>query len=523
MINDLKTSGTHISYWTNSVVPRMYKPLDKNIDTDIVIVGGGISGITMAYELTLRGRDVVIIEDGMIGSGETGRTTAHLTCALDDRYYHLENVHGKEKAKLAAESHNAAIGYIETIVKNEQIDCDFERLDGYLFLHPSDKIESLKKEFEATREAGLKTEWLDNVPGIGKESGPCIKFPAQAQFHIMKYLHGLCTAIEKRNGKIFTETHAAKIDEKGIETTGKHRVNANHVVIATNTPVNNRFVIHTKQSPHRTYVIGARVQKGLSKALWWDTGDQEIKGTAQPYHYVRMAALDDQHDLLICGGEDHMTGVADNDVPEENRYGRLEQWTRERFPVEEVVYRWSGQVMEPMDGMAFIGRNPMDSDNTYIVTGDSGNGMTHGTIAAMIIPDLIEGKQHPWAGLYDPDRFKFLSVGQNFIRDNTIVVRELIKGYAHHPELKALREVKKDEGRIVEIKGEKYGAYRDARDMLHIVSVQCPHLGCIVRWNNDENSWDCPCHGSRFTIEGKVINGPSNSDLSYYHFPEETF
>jgi glycine/D-amino acid oxidase-like deaminating enzyme/nitrite reductase/ring-hydroxylating ferredoxin subunit len=522
MINDLKTSGAHISFWTNTVQARSYKPLQENTRTDVVIVGGGMAGISIAYTLASRGREVVVVEDGLIGSGETGRTTAHLVTALDDRYYHIENIYGKEKAKLAAESHAAAIDYIEEVITREHIDCDFERLSGYLFCHPSDTIDNIDKEYEAALRAGLDVKKISNIPGIRAVSGPCIEFKNQGQFHIMKYLNGLCEYIEQHGGRIYTQTHAQKIDDEGITTEDGFTIKASHIVIATNTPVNDRYVIHTKQAPYRTYVIAAKTRKGsFPRALWWDTGNQDANTPAKPYHYIRLQELDTEYDLLISGGEDHVTGVTD--TPEENRYALLEQWTREKFPIEEVLYHWSGQVMEPIDSLAFIGHNPMDNDHTYIVTGDSGNGMTHSTIAAMMIPDLIEGKDHPWAKLYDPGRFKVFSAGQTFMKDNMSVLAEWFKGYAGHPDLKDFYAVKKDEGKIVEVKGHKYGAYRDKDQALHIVSAVCPHLKCIIKWNSDEDSWDCPCHGSRFTIDGKVINGPANNDLPYFHYQNEMF
>jgi glycine/D-amino acid oxidase-like deaminating enzyme/nitrite reductase/ring-hydroxylating ferredoxin subunit len=523
MIKDIKTSGNHISFWSNSEQAQEYHPLRKDIHTDVVIVGAGITGLSIGYMLAKRGHGVVILDDGLPGSGETGRTTAHLVTALDDRYRHIEHLHGAEKAQLAAESHREAINLIEEIIKKEQIHCDFERVSGYLFRHASDEPDALEKELEAAIRAGVDVQMVDSLPGLPSEN-KALEFGRQAQFHIGKYINGLCRALEKHGAKIYTSTHAKKISHEGVETEESFVVKSNHIVVATNTPVNNRFVIHTKQTPYRTYVIAAKIEKGvLPKALWWDTGDQSSANTAKPYHYVRIQELDQTHDLLISGGEDHITGVIDNNVPEENRYMALEKWTRERFPIREVSYHWSGQVMETMDALAFIGRNPMDKDNVYIATGDSGNGMTHATIAAMLIPDLIEGKANPWEKLYDPGRFKLFAAGGNFIRDNMGVLTELFRGYTHHPDLQSFREVKKEEGKIVEVNGEKYGAYRDDSGNLHIVTAICPHMKCVVKWNNDEDSWDCPCHGSRFTIDGKVVNGPANENLQYFHYPLEKF
>lgn len=511
------TSGKNISFWTNSINPIFYEKLKQNLNTDVVIVGGGIAGITIAYCLINSGKKVVLVEDGGIGSGETGRTTAHLVSALDDRYYELEKMFGDEKTSLIAESHSTAIDFIENICKEKLIDCDFERLDGYLFLHPTDERESLHKEFIAARKAGLNVEELPEVPGM-KEKMPCVKFSNQAQFHPLKYLRALAELIRKGGGSLYTETHASKIYPEGITTADGFRVSAKHIVVATNSPVNNKYVMHLKQYPYRSYVIGAKVKKGsIAKALWWDTGDLSANSEIPPYHYVRLQKLDADYDLLICGGEDHPTGVAKEErIAEEDRYGLLENWMRERFDAEEIIYQWSGQVMEPMDSLAYIGRNPMDKDNVYIVTGDSGNGMTHGTIAGMLITDLINGKENKWEKIYAPSRFKAFTAGKTFFK-------EFVGGFFSYLKDKPsiipsieYATIEKGEAKIVEIEGKKVGAYRDQEDRLHFIDTACTHLKCEVKWNNDEKSWDCPCHGSRFSFEGKVLNGPANKDLPHH-------
>jgi glycine/D-amino acid oxidase-like deaminating enzyme/nitrite reductase/ring-hydroxylating ferredoxin subunit len=511
------TSGKNISFWTSSVEPIAFQPLDKDIQTNVVIVGGGISGLSIAYSLIQSGQKVVVIEDGNIGSGETGRTTAHLVTALDDRYYHLESVFGEDETRLIAESQEAAIDFIERTVKAHSIDCDFERLDGYLFLHPTDKPDSLASELKALLRAGVEAVELPVTPGLN-ESSPCIKFYDQAQFHPLKYLKGLCEAIVKMGGQIFTGTHADKIDSSGVVTSGGHKVVAENVVIATNSPVNNKFVMHLKQYAYRTYVIGARVKKGsIPKALWWDTGDFKTNSRIPPYHYVRVHKLDDNYDLLICGGEDHPVGMADEDrISEEDHYSLLEYWLKKHFTVEDIIYQWSGQVIEPMDSLAYIGRNPMDKDNVYIVTGDSGNGMTNGTIAGIIIADLINGKENPWSKLYDPGRFKLFSAGNVFFSELVGGTIAYLKNKPHDVKAIELANIPVDEGRIVELEGKKVGAYRDKNRVLHVVGAECTHLKCIVKWNNSEKSWDCPCHGSRFMVDGNVINGPANNNLPYY-------
>ncbi|MCE3280611.1 MAG: puuB 1 [Bacteroidetes bacterium] len=511
------TSGKHMSFWIDSVLPLSFSPLKENINTDVVIVGGGIAGISIAYCLEQAGKKVIVVEDGNIGSGETGRTSAHLVCALDDRYYELQRIYGSEQTKHIADSHKQAIDLIERICKKENIKCDFERVDGYLFLHPTDKDESIEKELKAAKNAGLEIEAVEVMPGI-KDNSKSLKFLNQAQFHPMKYLKGLCEVLTARGVKIYTDTKADKIDHTGVVTKDGFRINSEYVVIATNTPVNNKYVMHLKQYAYRTYVIGARIKKGsVPKTLWWDTGDFSQNAEIPPYHYVRIQPFDNDYDLLICGGEDHAVGLVEDDkINEEDKYGLLEYWLRQRFEIIDIVYQWSGQVMEPFDSLGYIGRNPKDEKNIFIVTGDSGNGLTHATIAGILISDLINGKDNPWESIYDPSRFKLFSAGKTYFKELVGGMINYLKQKPKDPKSVELQSIRPGQGKIVELDGKKFGVYRDKQDQFHMVGAECTHMKCIIKWNNDEQSWDCPCHGSRFTTEGKVLNGPANDDLSYH-------
>ena len=510
--NGVITSGENISYWIDSIKPAEFETLNENIQTDILVIGGGIAGLTTAYCLLKAGRKVVLVEDGLIGSGESGRTTAHLTCALDDRYYEIEKAFGKKGSKKAAASHMAAIDWIENTITEKGINCDFERVDGFLFLHSTDKKKRLEKEFAATKTAKLQTEWIGHVPGMAAETSPCIRFPEQAQFHIMCYLTGLANAIINMGGKIYTKTHAKNINSNGAECNG-YEVRASHIVVATNTPVNNLVAIHTKQFPYRTYVIAMKVRRGrLQHALWWDTGDHDSKSLTAPYHYVRLQRFNDEYDLLIAGGEDHKTGQADDEgVIEEERYDALIKWTRKRFPMtEDIVYKWSGQVMEPVDYMAFIGKNPGD-DNIYIITGDSGNGMTHGTLGGIIITDIIQGIENKWAELYSPNRTP-LKLPKRYLSEVLNMVKQY-GDYISKADIHEVDELKPGDGAVLSKGLRRIALYRDEENKVHAFSAVCPHLGCILQWNGDEKTFDCPCHGSRFTKKGAVINGPAEEGL----------
>jgi glycine/D-amino acid oxidase-like deaminating enzyme/nitrite reductase/ring-hydroxylating ferredoxin subunit len=519
--NGKTTSGTHVSCWTDTAEAQSYLKLTQNITTQVAVVGAGIAGLTVAYCLAKAGKQVVVLEDGLVGSGETGRTTAHIVNALDDRYSEIESFFGEEGSRKAAESHTAAINLIEKIVTDEQIDCDFKRVDGYLFLHPTDKQKTLDEELEATHKAGIATEMVYSVPGIPSEKGPSLKFPNQAQFHPLKYLNGLADAFVRLGGRIYTQAHADKVKEGVVEANG-YQVQAEQVVVATNTPFNDWATMHTKQAPYRSYVIVARVPKNMIEpALWWDTGDQNSVWPTMPYNYVRTQPYDERYDLLIHGGADHKTGQAnkENEV-EESRYARLETWLRERFPqMEDVVYRWSGQVMEPVDDLGYIGKNPGD-DNVYIVTGDSGNGMTHGTLAGIIITDLITGKENPWAKLYDPGRVTVnLQTTKTYIEEQYTTLSQFVD-FLLPSDVESLQDINPGEAAIVG-KLKKVAVYRDEAGNFKAYSAVCPHMGCVVQWNNDEKSFDCPCHGSRFTCTGHLMNGPANTNLEEVSVPKK--
>lgn len=506
------------SLWIKTVSMPRTASLKKPIDTEVCVIGAGIAGLSTAYMLAKEGRKVVVLDDGSIAGGQTQVTTAHLASAVDDRFVEIERMHGEEGARLVAESHASAINRIETIVHDEQIKCDFYRVDGYLF--QGDKTnhddDLLDRELEAARRTGVMiVDRVPHAPIPGFDTGPCLCFARQAQFHPLKYLAGIARAILREGGEIYTKTHATHIiggEKAVVETENGPTVTADHAVVCTNTPINDLVAIHTKQAAYISYVVAAPVPAGtVPRALYWDTLD--------PYHYVRLQSImrggaGERHkmDMLIVGGEDHKTGQA-NDGAE--RFHRLETWARERFPMmQEVVLRWSGQVFEPVDGVAFIGRNPLDTKNIYIATGDSGMGMTHGTIAGMLITDLIQQRENRWEKLYDPSRRTLSALGE-YARENVNLAMQygqwLTPGEINSPE-----ELVPGQGAIIRRGLTKAAVFCDPDGELIEMSAMCPHLGCVVSWNGTEQTWDCPCHGSRFTAKGKVINGPANADLEVW-------
>lgn len=500
-------TAVNTSLWTETAPITDPPGLDTNKTCDVCIVGAGIAGLSVAYLLAKAGKKVIVLDDGPVASGQTHLTTAHLANEIDDRYTEIKRIHGDEGARLAAQSHTAAIDLIETICREEQIECDFQRVDGYLF-HAPGQPQILDDEFEVTRATGIvKVARCDHLPLAGFNGEKCLRFAEQGQFHPLKYLAGLTKAIVRLGGEVCCHTHVKSVkggDNAMVETTAGPHVSASAIVVATNTPVNDMFAIHTKQAPYRSYVVALRVPAGsVPRALYWDTLD--------PYHYVRVQAdeQDDSYEIVIVGGEDHKSGQASE---EHQRYERLEAWARGHFaPDGEVVYRWSGQVMETVDGLAFIGRNPGDKDNVYIATGDSGMGMTHGVIAGMLISDLILGKENPWAKLYDPARKPLGALGE-FAKENLNVAAQYAD-WVTPGEVKDANEIPKGCGAVMWNGTHKVACYRDDQGNVTKMTAVCPHLQCIVDWNDASKTWDCPCHGSIFAPDGKVLNGPANVDL----------
>lgn len=480
--------------------------LDQDLRVDVTIVGGGIAGLATAHQLTKEGKKVAVLDDGPTSGGETSRTTAHLTFYNDDGLQKVEARHGFEGLKKATESHSAAVDLIEANVTAEKIDCDFRRTEAYLFVSPNGYgYEFLEKELDAAHRIGLNdAHWVPRAPIPSFDTGKCLCYPRQGSFHPLKYLSGLSKAIRRRGSLIFNNTHVKKVtggDVATVETAYGATVMADAVVVATNTPVNDLVAIHTKQTAWRSYVIGFRLPRGVMPySLIWDTDE--------PYHYVRAHPKDD-YDILIVGGEDHKTGQA-NDP--DQRYARLEQWARSRFPeVQGIEYRWSGQVMEPIDYLGYIGRNPMDAQNVFIATGDSGMGMTHSHVGAILLTDLICGRENPWTTLYDPSRVRLKALG-TWASENLNVAAQYTDWITPQP-FKEASEIAPDMGAVIQRGLHKVAVYRDKEGQLHECSAVCPHLLGVVAWNYLEHTWDCPCHGSRFDPTGRVINGPANSDL----------
>ncbi|MBP3983377.1 FAD-dependent oxidoreductase [Pseudoxanthomonas helianthi] len=502
------SSARTLPIWTLDRISDGFRP-GLPPSADVVVVGAGVAGLTTACRLAQDGRDVCVVDREGIGQGESSRTTAHLASALDDRFYHLAHWHGAEGARRAAESHAAAIDWIERLAMSADDDCGFRRVPGYLFSYDG-KTDRLEKELGAARDAGLEVSFEAGIPQL-PNLGPALRFENQARIDMGRYLRILAETCRASGVKFCLDeiAEATGGDSPTVVSAAGTRLPAAAVVIATDVPFHERFAVHTKQAAYRTYVVAGPVDEGaLPDALIWDDGD--------PYHYIRLLDTADGK-WVIVGGEDHKTGQ-DHDP---KAFVRLQEWAREKLPgVHSFTHAWSGQIIEPADGLAFIGADAGGEENLYVITGDSGNGITHGTLGGLLIADLIAGRDNAWATLYDPKR-KLLRASGDWIRENTNVALQY-RDWVESGDIARPEELAPGEGAVVRHGMHRIAVYRKGDGDFAAFSAQCPHLGCAVRWSPQEKSWDCPCHGSRFDAQtGAVLNGPANAPLQPSAWPLE--
>jgi glycine/D-amino acid oxidase-like deaminating enzyme/nitrite reductase/ring-hydroxylating ferredoxin subunit len=502
--------------WTETAPLPAYPRMTGDTHADVVVVGAGITGITAALLLQRAGRKVILIEAHQVGRGETGHTTAHVTAVLDTRYHALESKFGHRGAQAAADSSRAAIDRIEAFTRElartgsrtDGTDCGFSRVPAYLYAETDEQKQELDKELAALRRAGLDAASVDVLP-LPLPVVAAVRIQDQAQFHPLAYLRGLLAQLVEAGGVVFEGTRMLEIEDGHPcrVTTSGGMITANHVVVATNQPVSSRFALHTKIAAYRTYAVAVPLRQEFPAGLFWDLQD--------PYHYTRVQRTD-AGNFLIVGGEDHKTG---QETDTEGCYRRLEAYTRRLVPDAEFAHRWSGQIVEPVDGLPFIGENPGDK-HVHVATGYSGNGMTFGTLAAMILSDEVLGIANPWAKLYRASRIKPLAQAREFLSENVDYPAYLARDRLGPGQVSDAAQIPRNEGRLLRAHGKMLAVFRDDAGGLHAHSAVCPHLGCNVRWNNAERTWDCPCHGSRFDVEGSVLNGPATKDLEAASLPD---
>jgi glycine/D-amino acid oxidase-like deaminating enzyme/nitrite reductase/ring-hydroxylating ferredoxin subunit len=492
------------SLWLATTPETSYSALAGDVEVDVTIVGGGLTGLVAAWLLTEAGTRVAVLEKGRIASGESGNTTAHITELVDTRYHVIERDFGRDGARLVARSNHDAIDWIERTSNALGIDCRFERVPAYLYTERAGDLGFLRKEFAAAERAGVPVEFVNDVPLPFPTAG-ALRVARQAQFHPRDFLLPLAERIVARGGRIFELTHMTGVsdgDPCEVETR-EGRVRARNVIVASHVPANNWAALITKLPAYRTYAIAARDGRPIPRGLYWDTDD--------PYHYTRTQPTA-EGDVLIIGGEDHKTGTETETL---QRFESLLDYAGSHFGVQQADYRWSGQIIEPVDGLPFIGLNTA-SEHVYVATGYSGNGMTWATVAGQLTADLVLGRSNPYADLYKATRVKPLAAAKDFITENIDFPKYLVRDRTTSADVQGDNPalVPKGVGRVLGINGVKYAVYRAEDGELHSLSPICPHMHCDVAWNDAERSWDCPCHGSRFTPTGQVLNGPAVTDMA---------
>ncbi len=496
-------------YWLATAQPKRFTAVEKALTVDVLVVGGGITGVTTAYLLRRAGMSVALVERDRIAGVDTGHTTAHLTAVTDTRLSDLVEEHGRDHARAVWDAGAAAIEQIEEIVSQEKIECEFTHVPGYLHAPVEGGAEPDRQKFQedarVANEFGFDAEYLDRVPHM---ETPGIRFANQAKFHPLKYLAALAPLIPSANSYLFEESKAEEFDaEKRRAKVNGHWINYGLLVLATHNPLSGEsgvvsgMLFQTKIALYTSYAIGARLPSGtIPAASFWDTND--------PYLYLRVDRGRDS-DYAILGGEDHKTGQVEDT---QRRYGRLEKSLHRLAPAAIPDHHWSGQVIETHDGLPFIGE--IDAGQ-FTGTGFAGNGMTFGTLTAMMACDwAAQKKKNPWTELFSPSRKNLKSGVWDYLKENVDYPYYLVKTRLAAPEGDALAAVAPGEGKILKLKGKKVAVSRDASGKVTKRSAVCTHMGCIVRWNVAESTWDCPCHGSRFKPDGAVISGPAETPLA---------
>lgn len=493
----------HPSIWIDTAPVPERSALRGDLNVDVCIIGAGITGLTAARLLKRSGMTVAVVEALSVGGGETGHTTAHLATHHDLYYSDTISKVGEDEARMILESRRAAITQIEELITDDAISCGYERVPAYLFSEHASSARALEAELIACHRLGMHAEWVETMPVSFPIAG-AIRFPNQAQFHPLEYLRGIALRVDGNGSHLFEHTRITNVEPGApcrVRAEGG-TITCKHVLYATNAPINATGLLITKVAAYRSYAMAFRIDPASAPlALLWDTGD--------PYHYVRVHRSGDAT-FLIVGGEDHKVGVPEETFDENAAWGRLEGWTRGRFVVGEIAAKWSGQLLEPADGLPYIGRY---DDHVWVATGFSGDGMTNGTLAAMLLSQEILGEKTALAKVYDSKRLP-TSGAVEYLRENVDFPKHLVTDRFHRADADRFREVAAGEGKIVKLGKEKLAVFRDHDGTCHALSPVCTHMGCHVKWNTAESSWDCPCHGSRFDARtGAVLNGPATVAL----------
>jgi len=474
---------------------------------DVIIIGAGITGITTGLLLQKEGKSCLILDAGNLGFGTTGGTTAHINTFFDSTYHEIESNFNKDAARQVADAGKLAIDMIETFVETYQIDCDLETKVGYLYAETEKEAAQLADILEAARNAGVEVN-QSNTNGLPISFLQSLAFKNQAQFHPMKYLNALAKAFIELGGTIKENTFISDVKQEEnicLAISANETFSANDLVYATHIPPGiNKFSFRC--APYRSYVLGIHLtdDSQYPESLAYDM--------QEPYHYFRTHVIDGEK-ILIVGGEDHKTG---HDDPQE-AFQNLENYASQHFIIKDIPFQWSSQYYVPTDGLPYIGRMNKADDHIFVATGYNGNGMTWGTIAGHLLCDLILGKENRFSELFDPCRVKPIAGFSEFVKENADVAYHFVVDRFTIENLESFKEIGKGEGKVVDFEGNKLAIYKDNEGLITALSPTCTHAGCMVNFNNEEKSWDCPCHGGRFDLDGKVLCGPPLESLKLIH------
>lgn len=497
--------GSHISLWQNTVADGNRQSSSASQKADVIIAGGGITGITTALTLQKAGKQCIILEAQAIGYGTTGGTTAHLNTLLDTPYTTIIKNFNRDKANLVARASEEAINSIRENTEQYNIDCSFENCQAFLFAQDEKQNEELQSIMEACREVKLPVSEEATIP-VPIHFTRSLAVAGQGKFHPLRYIQGLLDEYIRLGGVLVENCRVIKADEENdiinVETTTQ-TFQCDQIIYATHVPPGINLV-HLRYTAQRSYAIAVTLaSRDYPEDLAYDMYD--------PYHYYRTQEIDGQN-YLIVGGEDHKTG---DDTNTDACFMQLESHVRKYFDVAEVTHRWSSQYYDSVDGLPYIGVMPGKSDRFLVATGFGGNGMTYGTVSANILKSIIFKEENPLINLFAPSRIKPVAGFKSFAAHNFDVLKEVVSKLFASEEINGFADVALDEGKVIQLDKQKVGIYKDQQGAVHAVNATCTHMGCTVCWNQTEKSWDCPCHGARFSVDGTVLNGPADRDLEY--------